>query len=217
MKLRISGEYHEISPIRNWQPHTGIDLAISENTTLRAIGEGVIDKVFDGSGAIGKGLSIKFEDGSRAIYGHMNEVSQRVGNHVSMGDIIGKSGNTGNSSGAHLHFGLKDPNGEFTDPTPLAEKIGALTGDNVSVMETQGVLSKLLWKSTDGLREHVADVSMEILLGIFDVIKDLLFAGTLLGAGILILLKVGGYKDGGRWAGVLIVANVLLKYLFGSI
>jgi hypothetical protein len=52
---------------------------------------------------------------------------------------------------------------------------------------------------------------------VLDAVKDLLLAGTLVGSAVMILLKVGGWKDGGRWTGVLIVANILLRVLFGGI
>jgi Peptidase family M23 len=208
MKFRITGEFNELSPVRNWQPHSGIDLATPEGTTLRALSDGIVDRVFDGTGAIGKGLSIKFPDGTRAIYGHMNEVKARIGERVHAGDIIGLSGNTGNSTGAHLHFGLKDASGNVLDPTPLAGKLAAITGANPNF----GVLGNL---AAEGLRGKAADVTTEILLGIIDAVKDLLLAGTLVGSAVLILLKVAGWRDGGRWAGVLLVANVLIKFLFG--
>jgi hypothetical protein len=193
------------------QPHSGIDLAIPENSTLRAIGEGVVDKVFTGEGLIGKGLSIRFPDGKRAIYGHMNEVKARIGEHVDAGQIIGLSGNTGNSTAAHLHFSLKNPDGTLIDPTPLADKLASISGNDV----TQGAIPKLLGMGAESIRDHVADATTEILLGIFDAVKELLFAGTLLGAGICVILKVAGWKDGGRWSGMLIVANILFKFLFG--
>jgi hypothetical protein len=60
-------------------------------------------------------------------------------------------------------------------------------------------------------------VTTEILFGIFDALKDLLLAGTLVGSALMIILKVAGWKDGGRWTGVLITANILLKFLFGGI
>lgn len=210
MKFRLSAEYGELSPVRNWQPHSGIDLAIPENNTLRAIGEGVIDKVFTGEGAIGKGLSIKFDDGSRAIYGHMNEVKTKVGEHVNAGDVIGLSGNTGNSTGPHLHFGLKDPNGQFVDPTPLAEKLSNISGNDVS----QGAIPQLLGIGTQSIRAKTEDIALEIALGIFDALKDLLLGATLIGSAVMLLLKVGGWEDGGKWTGMLIVLNVLLKFLF---
>lgn len=213
MKFRLSGEFGELSPVRNWQPHTGIDLAIPENSTLRAIGEGVIDKVFTGEGAIGKGLSIKFPDGTRGIYGHMNEVTVKVGDHVNTGDIIGISGSTGNSTAAHLHFGLKDSDGSILDPTPLAEQLANISGNDV----TQGAIPKLLGWGGETIREKTADITTEIAFGIFDALKDLLLGFTLVGTALLILLKVAGWRDGGRWAGILIIANILIKFLFGGI
>ncbi|AZU61094.1 M23 family metallopeptidase [Neobacillus mesonae] len=226
MKFRLTGKFGELSPVRNWQPHSGIDLAMPEGTTLRSIGNGVVDKVFDGSSAIGKGLSIKFPDGTRAIYGHLSDVKVRVGENLSAGDVIGFSGNTGNSTGPHLHFGLKDASGGTLDPTPFADKLASISGDHVAPgiitqlfnnESTQGPLTRLFWSSSESIREKTADVATEVILGILDAAKDLIMAGTLLGAGVLIILKVAGWRDGGRWAGVLLVVNVLLRALFGGV
>jgi hypothetical protein len=211
LKFRLSGEFGELSAVRNWQPHTGIDLAIPENSTLRAVGEGVVDKVFTGEGAIGKGLSIQFPDGTRGIYGHMNEVTARVGDHVHAGDVIGLSGNTGNSTAAHLHFGLRSHDGTFMDPTPLAEQLAAISGNSPSL----GILGKLAIFGKESIRDKTADISTEIILGIFDALKDLLLGVSLVGSALCIILKVSGWRDGGRWAGILIVANILIKFLFG--
>jgi murein DD-endopeptidase MepM/ murein hydrolase activator NlpD len=211
MKFRLSGQFGELSPVRNWQAHSGIDLAMPEGTTLRSIADGVVDRVYDGTGLIGKGLSVKFPDGTRAIYGHMNEVKAHVGDHLNAGDIVGLSGNTGNSTGPHLHFGLKDANGSALDPTPIADKLASISGDHV------GPLGKVFAWGTESIREKAADMTTEIALGIFDALKDFLLAGTLIGAAVLIILKVAGWRDGGRWAGVLIVVNILLKFLFGGI
>lgn len=211
MKFRLSGEFGELSPVRNWQPHTGIDLAIPENSTLRAIGEGVVDKVFTGEGPIGKGLSIQFPDGSRAIYGHMNEVKAKIGEHVDPGQIIGLSGSTGNSTAAHLHFGLKSPDGSIVDPTPLAEQLANISGNDV----TQGLVTKMFMKGTQPLREKAAEMTTEIVLGVLDALKDFLLASTLIGSAVMLILHVAGWKDGGRWTGMLIVANILIKFLFG--
>jgi murein DD-endopeptidase MepM/ murein hydrolase activator NlpD len=211
MKFRLTGKFGELSPVRNMQPHSGIDLAMPEGTTLRSVADGVVDRVYDGTGLIGKGLSVKFPDGTRAIYGHMNEVKANVGDHVNAGDIVGLSGNTGNSTGPHLHFGLKDADGSALDPTPIADKLASISGDHL------GPIGKVIAIGTESVREKAADMTTEIALGIFDALKDFLLAGTLIGAAVLILLKVAGWRDGGRWAGVLIVVNILLKFLFGGI
>jgi murein DD-endopeptidase MepM/ murein hydrolase activator NlpD len=49
VKFRLTGEYGELSPVRNWKSHTGIDFGMAEGTELHSIGDGVINKVFDGS------------------------------------------------------------------------------------------------------------------------------------------------------------------------
>jgi murein DD-endopeptidase MepM/ murein hydrolase activator NlpD len=211
MKFRLTGKFGELSPVRNMQPHSGIDLAMPEGTTLRSVADGVVDRVYDGTGLIGKGLSVQMPDGTRAIYGHMNEVKARVGDHVNAGDIVGLSGNTGNSTGPHLHFGLKDADGSALDPTPIADKLASISGDHL------GPIGKVIAIGTESIREKAADMTTEIALGIFDALKDLLLGATLIGAAVLIILKVAGWRDGGRWAGVLIVVNILLKFLFGGI
>lgn len=214
MKFRLSSEYGTLSPVRNWQPHTGIDLAMPEGTTLRAIKEGVVDRVYDGSDAIGKGLSIKFTDGTRAIYGHMDDVKAKVGEHVSTGEVIGLSGNTGNSTGPHLHFGLKAPDGQFIDPTPMAETLSNISGDGVS----QGFISKILF--TDSVKEQAREQMTEILIGALEALRDVLVdmsgAIALVGGGLCILLYVAGWRDGMRWAGILTVASILIKALVGG-
>jgi hypothetical protein len=211
VKFQLTGKFGELSPVRNMQPHSGIDLALPENTTLRSVADGVVDRVFDGTGLIGKGLSVRMPDGTRAIYGHMNEVKAHIGDHISAGDIVGLSGNTGNSTGPHLHFGLKDANGSVLDPTPIADKLASISGDHI------GPLGKVIAIGTESIREKAADMTTEIALGVFDALKDFLLAGTLIGSAVLIILKVAGWRDGGRWAGVLIVVNILLKFLFGGI
>lgn len=211
MKFRLTGQFGELSPIRGMQPHSGIDLAMPEGTTLRAIGGGIVDKVFNGDGLIGKGLSIKFPDGKRAIYGHMNEVKAHVGDHVNANDVIGLSGNTGNSTGGHLHFSLKNPDGSLIDPTPMADHLANISGSDF----VQGPLPKLFEMGGDAIREHTADVTREMALGIFDAFKEFLLEATLIGSAVMIILKVAGWKDGGHWTGILLVANILIKFLFG--
>jgi hypothetical protein len=211
MKFQLTGKFGELSPVRDFQAHSGIDLAMPEGTTLRSVADGVVDRVFDGTGLIGKGLSVKMPDGTRAIYGHMNEVKAHVGDRLNAGDIVGISGNTGNSTGPHLHFGLKDAEGSVIDPTPIAEKLASISGDHL------GPLGKVIAIGTESIREKAADMTAEIALGIFDALKDFLLAGTLIGSAVLIILKIAGWRDGGRWAGVLIVVNILLKFLFGGI
>ncbi|MFE4524015.1 M23 family metallopeptidase [Cytobacillus firmus] len=163
MIVRITSKFGAVDAVHK-TPHTGIDLAVPEGTPLHAIGEGVIDRVFDGSSAIGKGLSIRFEDGTRAIYGHMSDVSVKLGEQVNNGSIIGLSGNTGASTGPHLHFGMKDAAGSWLDPSPVVDRMLA----NGFIGNGVGEIPKFsVW---EWLGEKAAEVTVG---GIVDIASDL--------------------------------------------
>lgn len=209
MKFRLSGQYGELSPVRGFQPHKGIDLATPENTILRSINDGVVSRVFDGSGLIGKGVAVAMPNGVSEIYGHMNKVSVKVGDHVREGQIIGLSGNTGNSTAAHLHFGLQNPDGSFRDPTSLAEKVANYAGGDF----VSGPIPKLLGLGGDMIKENAKEATEYILMGVGEALGELISGIALVGAGVCFILKICGWKDGGRWCGILLGANVLLKFL----
>ncbi|MFE4524321.1 M23 family metallopeptidase [Cytobacillus firmus] len=130
MKFKITSPYGELAEVRNNIPHHGIDLAMPEGTPLRSIGDGVVESVLDlGGENLGKGVIIKFEDGTTGIYGHMSDIDVKPREIIKEGDLLGLSGNTGLSTGPHLHFGLKDGAGNWSDPTPIVEKVDAMSGD----------------------------------------------------------------------------------------
>lgn len=120
MIVRITSKFGEVSSIHK-TPHTGIDIGLNEGTPLRSVYDGVIKQVYDGSANIGKGVKIQFEDGTEGIYGHLSDVKVKEGEMVQDGQIIGLSGNTGRSTGGHLHFSLKK-DGEFIDPSSVVDK-----------------------------------------------------------------------------------------------
>ncbi|MFJ5716506.1 M23 family metallopeptidase [Neobacillus sp. NPDC093127] len=129
MKFRLSSEYGEMAEIRNGIPHHGIDLAMPSGTELRSVMDGVVENVVDfGTKNLGKGVFIRNEDGTLSIYGHMSDIKVKIGEHLHSGDSIGLSGNTGNSTGAHLHYGMKDVTGNWVDPTPVAENVSNMSG-----------------------------------------------------------------------------------------
>lgn len=110
--------------------HTGIDFAFPNGEPLRSIQDGVIVKIVDyGNKNIGQGVLVKWEDGKTAIYGHMSKIADglKVGDKVDVGQLLGYSGNSGHvvgkNGGYHLHFGLKNENGEFIDPSPFIDHI----------------------------------------------------------------------------------------------
>lgn len=83
--------------------HRGVDWATPVGTTIRASSSGVVAKAGWGSG-YGYVVYINHPDGKQTRYGHLSRVLVRAGQSVSQGDKIALSGNTGVSTGPHLHF-----------------------------------------------------------------------------------------------------------------
>lgn len=86
--------------------HEGIDLAVSTGTEVAVAKDGVvIQSGWNG----GYGISVYVDHGNGIItrYGHLSQAYAQVGRAVKQGDIIGLSGNTGNSTGPHLHFEIR--------------------------------------------------------------------------------------------------------------
>lgn len=85
--------------------HNGLDFGIPNGTTLYSCIDGrVIEAQFD---AGGYGNYIKIEnDDCGALYAHLEAFGVAVGENVKAGQVIGKSDNTGYSTGAHLHFAV---------------------------------------------------------------------------------------------------------------
>lgn len=153
MRFVLSGTFGEFSEVREGA-HTGIDLAMEEGTTLRTLFDGVVYAIRDyGNQNIGKGVVVKASDGNYHIYGHMSKINVEKGQELNGGDMIGLSGNTGDSTDGHLHFGIQKPSGEFIDPTQYAEPLAAITGD-VSPLEIVNAVNTVesggFW---DGIKE----------------------------------------------------------------
>lgn len=223
MKFVLSSPFGELAEIRDGRPHNGIDLAMPEGTELRSIAEGTVAHVFDGSGNVGKGVSIELKDGSHAIYGHMSDVSVKAGESLQVGDTIGLSGNTGHSSGPHLHFAIKDADGQWVDPTPVADKLAEISGEGAAnFWQAKGPLTWIFESGAkDTLRENAEASFREVIYGALDALKDVLvelsYSASLIAIAVLILLQVAGWKNGGRWAGVIFVSYVLIRFLLGGL
>lgn len=131
MKFILSGKYGELAQVHGTQPHHGIDLQMDPGTTIRSINDGIVAKITHyGNQNIGNGVIVKDNSGNYDIYGHLSQIKIKVGQKVHEGTTLGLSGNSGHSSGAHLHFGIQQPNGNFIDPTPQLNHLEAVTGQN---------------------------------------------------------------------------------------
>ncbi len=98
--------------------HTGIDLRAREGETIMASMEGTVS-VTSENRIYGKHIILTHPNGYKSLYAHLRSFSVKQGDKVSQGRKIGESGNTGYSTGAHLHFGIYDKNNKLIDPLDL--------------------------------------------------------------------------------------------------
>ena len=84
--------------------HDGVDFAMDEGTPIMATSDGTI--LSAGPGLYGTTIQIKHTWGT-SYYGHLSQVMVNEGEIVKVGQIIGYSGNSGVSTGPHLHFGIR--------------------------------------------------------------------------------------------------------------
>jgi murein DD-endopeptidase MepM/ murein hydrolase activator NlpD len=107
-KYSITSEYgYRINPTDGSQSaefHEGIDIAVEEGTSVRAIKDGVVvdDRLSDKG--FGNRVVIRHSDDTYSLYAHNSENLVQKGQVVKAGDEIAKSGDTGRSTGPHIHF-----------------------------------------------------------------------------------------------------------------
>ncbi len=95
--------------------HNGIDLASALGTPIMASADGeiLIARGSGWNGGYGSYVVIKHANGTQTLYGHMSSVSISAGSHVEQGQIIGRMGTTGKSTGVHLHFEIRGARNPF--------------------------------------------------------------------------------------------------------
>lgn len=117
---KITSQYNEN---RGSKTHKGIDVGIPVGTPMYAVSNGTVAVAVGNQThskqSWGNYVKLKLDDGNYVLYAHMNFVNVKVGDRVEMGDYVGDSGNSGDSTGPHLHFefyyqspeksALKDP------------------------------------------------------------------------------------------------------------
>ena len=99
----FGNRFHPV--LKRYILHTGVDL-VAKYVPLRAAKSGVVTFAGNMSG-YGKIIIIRHDDGYETRYAHLSVISTNVGEHVNQGDLIGKTGNSGRTTGAHLHFEIR--------------------------------------------------------------------------------------------------------------
>jgi LysM repeat protein len=95
--------------------NNGVDFAAGHGTTIRAsaAGEVIVSKSSGWNGGYGQYIVIRHNNGSQTLYAHLSTNYVGVGGFVAQGEAIGGMGNTGRSTGTHLHFEVRGARNPF--------------------------------------------------------------------------------------------------------
>lgn len=105
--------------------HYGLDFRANRGTPVVAAANGVVISVVRGcvegkkscGGRYGNFIKILHPNGTKTMYAHLTKVDVNIGETVNQGERIGTTGNTGGSSGPHLHFEIENINGSKMRPS----------------------------------------------------------------------------------------------------
>ena len=107
---------------RRWgRLHAGIDIAVPVGRPVRSVLPGTVEAA-GRDGGYGSRVVVRHEGGVRTVYAHLDAVRVRRG-PVAAGTVIGRSGNTGHSTGPHLHFEVRVTD-RPVDPRPWLRRRG---------------------------------------------------------------------------------------------
>lgn len=124
----FSMRFHPI--LKTWRAHLGVDYGAPSGTTVRAVGDGVVD--FAGwQNGYGNVVQVRHSNDRTTLYGHLSRIDVRKGQHVEQGARVGAVGSTGWATGPHLHFELR-VKGEHKDPMIIAKTSEAVTLSSAS-------------------------------------------------------------------------------------
>ena len=108
--------FREIHPVLGTpRMHYGQDFSVPYGTDVYATGDGTVIESGWNSGGFGNYIVIDHGYGLQTTYGHLSQIRVSKGMNIKRGDLIGLSGNTGTSSGPHLHYQI-DQFGEHKNP-----------------------------------------------------------------------------------------------------
>ena len=111
MRIPFDGEYPITQrfgeKITDPAGHTGIDYALYYGTPVLAAMDGKVSRVVSLAGGYGSHVILEHGEGLQTVYAHLSRFSVSFGEFVREGQPVGRSGNSGNSTGPHLHFEVR--------------------------------------------------------------------------------------------------------------
>lgn len=118
---KITSDFgYRVAPMKGASTgHSGIDIGVPIGTPVKTIADGTVVAANGGMRGYGNGVFVDYGiiNGKHVVseYGHLSKFEVKVGDKVKQGQVIAKSGNTGTSTGPHLHLTIRE-NKELVDP-----------------------------------------------------------------------------------------------------
>lgn len=168
----ITSNYgNRVHPITGqYKKHNGIDYALPLNTDVLSNVQGTVVTSNYNDGGYGNLVIVKDKSGKMHYYAHLNSRNVSVGDTVGYGDLLGKSGSTGNSTGAHLHYEVRNSNNQSINPSSYT-KISILdnspytengfTGWTDSIPSSNEIIDTAIEKT--GIKEKVKSIVFELM------------------------------------------------------
>lgn len=113
--------YHPISKVKR-EFHFGVDIANITGTPVYAAADGYVHSANFSSGGYGNRIRVTHKFGYSSVYAHLHSIAVRNGQYVKRGQLIGRMGSTGRSTGPHLHFEVR-LDGKPINPLPFISNI----------------------------------------------------------------------------------------------
>ncbi len=185
---------HGYTTLIRSKPHNGQDISFSgiSGRYIRAVASGTTRSLYDSD--YGYYVTITHDDGSVTKYAHMI-ANTNLDCYVNQGDIIGQVGNTGLSTGAHLHFQLEIPSGNPVDPVPYLQgaetfvpsfaspKTYIIVDGPLNLRSEPLTTSTSAGTLTDGTEIKISELSLGNNDFIFGLISEGIYAGKWIAVG----------------------------------
>lgn len=141
--------------------HSGIDFGnMPEGTQILAAADGVVKTIVSSGVGYGNYIVLQHANSYETLYGHLSRIDVVAGQSILSGDPIGLSGNSGNSTGPHLHFGVY--NGAFTaSENNVTDPFGWTGSSQDPLINFNGQTAKCLWRSWPDDQVSCNDVLVE--------------------------------------------------------
>ena len=145
---------------RNGRFHYGIDIKLNTGDTVVAAFEGTV-RIAQESSTYGNVIVLRHNNGLETFYAHLDKMLVEVGDHLNAGEVLGLGGNTGRSSGSHLHFEVRfmgapiNPNEIISfDNYSLKMNVLPLTQSNFAYLTKARVETKIKGRKNKRKKYH---------------------------------------------------------------